>query len=109
MIIRRGAVQERAMLEDLQRRAALTWDNSRAWLLANPDVIELPLTQLVGGQVRVAECGGQSAGFTALLPKDGFCELDGLFVEPAMWGQGIGRALIGDACANARAAGANAR
>ena len=34
------------------------------------------------------------------------CELDGLFVEPARWRTGIGRRLIEDALATARAAGA---
>ena len=30
------------------------------------------------------------------------CELDGLFVEPELWGRGIGGALIGDAARLAR-------
>jgi GNAT superfamily N-acetyltransferase len=35
----------------------------------------------------------------------GVFELDGLFVEPAAMGAGIGRALIEDACGRARARG----
>ncbi len=108
IVLRPGRPQERAALEQLQRRASLMWEEYRPYLLANPDVIELPLAQLQGGQVRVAEWSGRVAGFAALLPKDGFCELDGLFVEPDLWGQGIGRALIADAMAFARAAGAAA-
>jgi GNAT superfamily N-acetyltransferase len=42
------------------------------------------------------------AGFAALLPRNGFCELDGLFVEPDLWGKGVGRALIADALARTR-------
>ena len=105
--LRLGRIDERAALEDLQRRASLMWDAYRPYLLANPDVIELPLAQLREGRVRVAEIGGAVAGFAALLlPKGGVCELDGLFVEPDLWGQGVGRALIGDALTCARAQGA---
>lgn len=108
MIIRNGEAHERAVLEDLQRRASLMWNEYRPYLLANPDVIELPLAQLREGRVRVAERDGGLAGFAALLPRDGFCELDGLFVEPQLWGLGIGRALVADALAITRARGAAA-
>ena len=103
--IRFGRPDERAALEELQRRASLMWDEYRPYLLANPDVIELPLAQLRGNRVRVAEAQGRVAGFAALLPKDGFCELDGLFVEPQLWGRGIARALVADALALVRARG----
>ena len=106
MIIRTAAPHERAALEDLQRRASLMWEEYRPYLLANPDVIDLPLAQLQGGLVRVAEHDGRLAGFASLLPKDGFCELDGLFVEPDLWGLGIGRALVADALAITRQGGA---
>jgi GNAT superfamily N-acetyltransferase len=106
LALRFGRPEERSLLEALQRRASLMWEEYRPYLLANPDVIELPLAQLQGGLVRVAELAGQVAGFSALLPKDGFCELDGLFVEPELWSRGIGRALIADARQSARAVGA---
>ena len=108
MIIRTAAPHERAALEDLQRRASLMWDEYRPYLLANPDVIDLPLAQLREGKVRVAEHDGRGAGFAALLHRSGFCELDGLFVEPDLWGLGIGRALVADALAIARQSGATA-
>jgi len=106
--IRFGRVDERGLLEDLQRRASLMWDEYRPYLLANPDVIDLPLAQLRDGQVRVAQMNGRVAGFAALLPRHGCHELDGLFVEPALWGRGLGRALIADALVIARAEGARA-
>ncbi len=108
IVLRSAGPQERAALEELQRRASLTWEEHRAYLLANPDVIELPLAQLCEGRVRVAELDGEVAGFAALLPRGGVCELDGLFVEPRAWGRGVGRALVGDAVARARAQGATA-
>ncbi|MFL6731744.1 MAG: GNAT family N-acetyltransferase, partial [Sphingomicrobium sp.] len=42
------------------------------------------------GQVIVAEMDGGIAGFAAVVGG----ELDGLFVEPDLWGRGIGRALV---------------
>jgi GNAT superfamily N-acetyltransferase len=108
VIVRTGVAHERAALEDLQRRSLLRWDDYRPYLLANPDIVELPLSQLQTGRVRVAEHDSQLAGFAVLLLKGGCCELDGLFVEPDLWGMGIGRALVTDALARARTAGAEA-
>jgi GNAT superfamily N-acetyltransferase len=106
--IRFGRPDERIALEELQRRASLMWEEYRPYLMANPDVIELPLAQLRENRVRVVEMAGRVAGFSAMLPRHGFCELDGLFVEPELWGRGVGRALIADALALARAEGAGA-
>jgi GNAT superfamily N-acetyltransferase len=48
--------------------------------------------------VIVAEHWGAAAGFAVVLPRDdGNAELDGLFVEPDLWGGGIGRRLIEEA------------
>jgi GNAT superfamily N-acetyltransferase len=106
--IRYGLPRERAELEDLQRRASLKWEDYRADLLANPDAIQLPLSQLQENQVRVAERGGHSVGFSVVIPKSAkVCDLDGLFVEPEHWGAGIGRALIADAVRLARDQGAS--
>jgi GNAT superfamily N-acetyltransferase len=107
-VLRFGRPEERAALEALQRRASLMWEEYRPYLLANPDVIELPLAQLTHGHVRVAETDGYVAGFAALLPKDDAHELDGLFVEPQLWRRGVGRALIEDAVVIARTQGAAA-
>ena len=99
-VIRDGQPAERAALEDLQRRASLMWNQHRAYLLANPDAIALPLAHLAQGRVRVAAMAGKPAGFAALLPRPGgVADLDGLFVEPALWRRGIGRALVCDALA----------
>lgn len=98
---------ERSALEELQRRASLMWEEDRAALLAYPDAIELPLEQITGGRTVVAESAGQLLGFSVVLPRDdGDAELDGLFVEPAYWRHGIGRALVEQAERIARADGA---
>ncbi|MDY7231844.1 GNAT family N-acetyltransferase [Hyalangium rubrum] len=97
---------ERLALEELQRRASLVWEDYREALLAHPEAIELPPAQLEAGQVTVAETDGRVLGFSVVLPReDGAAELDGLFVEPEGWGKGVGRGLVADAAARARAAG----
>lgn len=89
------------MLEELQRRASLELKEYRNQLLANPDAIHLPPAQIANGQVIVAELDGEVAGFAALVGG----ELDGLFVEPNLWGGGIGRTLIDAAAHEARRKG----
>lgn len=103
MILRDAHAGERAALEDLQRRASLMWEDDRPFLLANPDVIELPVAHIQAGFVRVA--GEVPLGFSVLLPRQADALLDGLFVAPDHWRRGVGRALVADAAARARAAG----
>jgi len=104
LTFRFGRPEERVLLEELQRRASLIYETDRAMLLANPGAIDLPLVQLQEKRVRVAERAGQVQGFSVVLPRgDGICDLDGLFVEPDRWRGGIGRALLEDAFAQARA------
>jgi GNAT superfamily N-acetyltransferase len=86
---------ERGALEELQRRASLIWEEDREALLAHPDAIELPLEQITDGRTVVAERVGELLGFAVVLRReDGDAELDGLFVEPSQWRQGLGRALV---------------
>ncbi|HWA20744.1 MAG TPA: GNAT family N-acetyltransferase [Devosia sp.] len=95
MKLRRARIEERPALIELMRRASLVWDDTRADLLARPDLIDLPEAQIVAGQVIVAEEGGL-LGFAAILPRtDGDVELDGLFTDPLHFRKGIGTALVG--------------
>lgn len=107
LLIRPARLDEQAMLEDLQLRASLVWEDTRDDLLANPEVVELPVAQIEGGHVFVAERDGAVAGFGVLLPIAGNePDLDGLFVEPEAFGGGVGRALVAEAARRARAMGA---
>src|SRR6476659_447734 len=101
--IRPARLDEQTMLEGLQRRASLNNPGDRDALLANPDAIQLPADQIYAGRVFVAERDGAIVGFAAVLPRDDRdTELDGLFVEPHLWGQGTGRALVEHCAAVAR-------
>ena len=103
LLIRPALPAERASLEALQWRASLANPGDRDSLLANPDAIALPLDHIVGGHVFLAERNGVILGFAAVLPRpDGDAELDALFVDPAVWKQGVGRLLVERCAAAAR-------
>ena len=101
LTLRLARPEEHDELEELQRRASLELPEYRDQLMLNPDAIYLPEGQIANGQVIVAEIGGEIAGFAAVVGG----ELDGLFVEPDLWGRGIGRALVDAATHEARKRG----
>ena len=93
--IRAAVTAERLALEALQWRASLMSDEYRQALLAHPDAIELPAEYIAQRHTLVAERDSVLAGFAVVLPReDGHADLDGLFVEPAVWRQGIGTRLV---------------
>jgi GNAT superfamily N-acetyltransferase len=85
--IRLARPAERIALEDLQRRASLA--------------------RIAQGRVLVAEDEAGVAGFAVWIDGEGAdeAELDGLFVEPARWRGGVGRALVAAIGAAAAEAG----
>jgi GNAT superfamily N-acetyltransferase len=101
LTIRLARPEEREELEELQRRASLELPDYREQLLANPDAMHLPPVQIANGQVLVAELDGRVGGFAAVVGG----ELDGLFVEPELWRQGVGAALVDEATLVARRKG----
>lgn len=101
LTLRLARPEEREELEDIQRRASIELPDYGEQLLAFPDAIHLPPAQIANGQVIVAEMGGAAVGFAAVVGG----ELDGLFVEPDLWGLGIGRALADAAAHQARRRG----
>jgi GNAT superfamily N-acetyltransferase len=103
--LRLARIEELAELEDLQRRASLALDEYREALLAHPDAIAVPAEQIERGEVMVAEIDGRIAGFAVALEQDGVAELDGLFIEPELWRQGTGSALVEEAVHSARSRG----
>lgn len=105
LTIRLARPDEQEELEDLQRRASLALGEYNRQLEANPDAIQLPVEQIEGGSVLVAEQQGRIAGFAVVLIDEDFAELDGLFVEPQHWRKGIGAALVDVAVHQARREG----
>ena len=101
LTLRLARPEELEELEELQRRASLELPEYRDQLLANPDAIHLPPAQIANGQVIVAEIEGEIVGFAAVVGG----ELDGLFVEPDLWGGGIGSVLVDAATHEARKRG----
>ncbi len=78
-------------------------------MIANPGAIELPTAQIQAGQVFVARRGDVTLGFAAILPRtDGGVELDGLFVEPGHWRQGIGKMLVEECILATKSVGSDA-
>lgn len=107
ILIRPAQEAEQKPLEALQLRSSLENEGDRALLLANPDVIKIPLQQILDGLVFVAELNGTVVGFVALKPyAPRKMELEGLFMEPGYWRLGIGRRLVAHAIEVSRAQGA---
>ena len=101
LTLRLAKPEEHQQLEALQWRASFELPEYRDQLIENPDAVHLPPAQIANGQVIVAEFDGKIAGFAAVVGG----ELDGMFVEPDLWGGGIGRALIDAATLSARQRG----
>ena len=101
-LIRAAAPEDAAALRDLFRRSSLSNEGDRSSLLAHPEALELPWLEAGEGLTRVAVLDGRIVGFATLL-ADG--ELEDLFVDPDWMRRGIGRALVLDSVAAARAQG----
>jgi GNAT superfamily N-acetyltransferase len=101
LTLRLAQPDEHEELEELLQRASAEIPEYRDQLMLQPDAIYLPEGQIANGQVMVAELHGEIAGFAAVVGG----ELDALFVEPDLWGHGIGRALVDAATHQARRRG----
>ncbi len=101
LTLRLARPEDHDELEALQRRAALELPEYRDRLFADPEAIYLPEGQIANGQVIVAEIAGEIVGFAAVVGG----ALDGLFVEPELWGWGIGKPLVDAAVHEARRRG----
>lgn len=105
-LIRTALLSEQRQLEELERRAGLANPGDCEAILAHPEVIEVPLDQLLSGDTFVLETDSVIAGFAAVKSRpDGDTDLDGLFVDPKMQCRGFGRLLVEHCGGVARARG----
>ena len=105
IILRFAEPDEHEQLEQVMAHASLELPDYREQLLAHPEELHVPPAQIANGQVIVAELEGSIVGFAAVVSG----ELDGLFVEPDLWGRGIGSALVEAATHEARKRGLTLR
>ena len=76
-------------------------------LLAHPEALVLPDTEVLAGHTRVAVTpDGTVVGFATTLGAGPVRELEDLFVDPDHQRQGIGAVLVADAVSLARRDGA---
>lgn len=101
-IVRPAVLDDLGALGALKLRASLAWGDHVAELEALPEARHVPAEHLPF--VLVAERTGRVVGFVTLLPAEsGDAEVEDLFVDPDVWGQGLGRRLLAEAERRARA------
>lgn len=96
LLIRDSGPADLAAVEEIFRRAALTNEGDRDWILANPEQLALDEGPILAGRSRVAVVEGRAVGFATLVGN----ELEDLFVDPDWTRRGIARALVRDVAAN---------
>jgi len=102
--IRGARLSEREALTALHRRSSYVWEQDRVHFDAHPEIFGVAVEAIAAGDVRVAlAADGELLGFATVDRATG--ELDDLFVAPEHMRMGVGRALVEDAAARARAAG----
>ncbi|MEO6394734.1 MAG: GNAT family N-acetyltransferase [Devosia sp.] len=95
--IRLARPDDRLQLIELQRRASLASTNTEVTrqLRERPEIIDLDPQMIAANEVFVAERELRIVGFATIIAHEGNdAELEGLFVEPTEWRQGIATALI---------------
>ena len=107
MQLRTAVADDLPVLRDVFRRASLGNPGDAEMLLAHPEVLVLPDTEVLAGRSRVAVTDeGTVVGFATVLGSGPVRELEDLFVDPDAQRRGIGGALVADAVARASADGA---
>ena len=104
--IRNAVNAERDTLRGVFRRASLSNEDDRSYLLGHPESFVLSEEGVRQGRTRVAvESNGTIVGFASYRIAQSVIELEDLFVDPPWMRQGVGRALVLDIVAIARAQG----
>jgi GNAT superfamily N-acetyltransferase len=101
--IRDAAMADIEAVREVFRRSSLSVSGDRPHHLANPDVLELSDLSVRQQRTRVAVVGDRVVGFATTLDTEDGIELEDLFVDPDWMGKGVGRDLVADVVAVARA------
>jgi GNAT superfamily N-acetyltransferase len=91
-LIRDAAPADVPALREVRRRASLSNEGDRAWLVDHPEVLDYAL--IAGARTRVATVENEIVGFATVIPPR---ELEDLFVDPRWMRRGIATALVRDA------------
>jgi N-acetylglutamate synthase-like GNAT family acetyltransferase len=95
MTLRQAVLSDMDMLSGVFRRASLSNEHDRGYLLAHPDVLELASDGVLEGRTTVAvDTSGSIVGFASYLITEDVIELEDLFVDPQWMRRGIGRTLV---------------
>jgi GNAT superfamily N-acetyltransferase len=102
--IRKARPEDAALLTNLAFRSKASWGYDREFMEACRAELTYGQADIECMHVTVLEIERRVLGFYALQPSSpGAVELDALFVDPSVIGQGYGRALIEHAKTMARA------
>jgi GNAT superfamily N-acetyltransferase len=104
--IRPARVEECGQLTAIAHAAKRHWSYPEEWIALWRDDLTWRADRFETEQILVAELAEQVAGFAAIRIDNGDAELEGLWVDPAWMGRGVGRALLAAVIDAAAAAGA---
>ena len=106
VIVRRARLEELADLTELCLRSKAHWGYDQEFIDACREELTLTADQLKSSEIRVAESCGKPVGVVQLVVEDSKAELEKLFIEPDVIGQGFGGILMRWALSWAEAIGA---
>lgn len=107
VIVRRARLEELADLTELCLRSKAHWGYDQDFIDSCREELTLTAAQLKSSDIRVAESCGKPVGVVQLVVEDTQAELEKLFIEPDVIGQGFGGILMRWALGWAGALGAN--
>lgn len=102
MRIRRATADDADALSDLAHRAKAHWGYPAHWMREWDAQLTIIPGYLELHDVWVSERDGAIVGMCALEDRGERCNLEHVWVEPAVHGEGVGRALVLHALAEAR-------
>jgi len=103
--MRRATPTDCPRLTEIAHAAKRYWGYPEAWIVNWRDQLTITEGYVAAQYVELVEIGGAPAGFFALRKHRDFTELDHLWVDPAIIGQGLGRKLLEQAVSVCRGEG----